>query len=217
MQAKPPAATGVVLKGQLPIRAIKPIHLVLAAMGLLVAFHAILGLLTLRLSQEKSQVEADIAVAQRVLRASQTQSLTQLEEQLRQAEARLGTMQGTFPERVNATSFISEVLAVAQNHQVRVTSVQGRRPKEQKIGQHQYVVAPYAITVQGQPFALVDFTGALQQTQQQTLIVRTAQLGQGAQGTTLVVEVELYSRPPASPAATAAPQPQKPATPPKAR
>lgn len=201
-------------KSKSGLRLPKPAVLVATTgIGALAIAYAILGLELLRGPQEYQEVESGIANANIVINKTQT-STDELVPALQQAEGQLAAIQGAFPNRVQTTPFLDGLFQLADRYTISLTNTQNRRSREQTIGQHKYVLAPFTITAEGDVPNLVAFLGAVEKMAGYTLVVRTAQLSKGTARASLIIEAEIYTRAPAAPepaVPTATPKIAKPA------
>ncbi len=183
----------VIPKSRLAATWLRPSTLLLAAIVVLIAAHAVLLLQWRQQEQTRPQVQADIAIAQRALSANTTDSLDGLRQGLRTKEAGLASLQDAFPTQVNSTALVAELLGLVRTNRVELVSFQGRQPRELIVGQHQYRLYPFNFRLQGNPGALVDFLGALENTEH-TLTVGGALLSETEEGTLLELDITLYTR-----------------------
>jgi len=176
-----------------------------AAGGLLVAY-AILGLTLMRQSQSLDAVRADSAISQRALQNSvQLVSSQDHQQAMARAEGKLAIAQAAIPERVHPTEVVAALLQLADATNVRVLRLQNSKAREQPLGQHTYGALPFVVTLQGATPDLVRFLAGLERMEGLTLVIRSARLTQAPGGTGLLIDLDIFTRPPQK-APKAAPQ-----------
>ena len=184
-------------RAHLGLRWLKPRYLALAAaLGLILAYAAI-GLALLRQHGSIDSLAEDLKVTRLAIGTKAPGSAGQLQTQVRQAEARLAAAQKTFPEQFEPLPFIAWLADLAQARGVELQSLQSSRATRRMVGQHEYQVTPFTISLRGQSTALVAFLSAVESAQQQATLGKVAQLALSEAGATLTVQVEVYTRVPA--------------------
>lgn len=189
---------------------LKPAHAFIAVGLALVVVYAFLGISILNTSGEVQDAQADIAVARGALASSRPSPAQDREARQRDAESRLAAALAAFPESVEGSGFLGGVLDLADAYRVQLTGAQNRQPAKQKVGQTTYTFVPFSLSLQGRRDDLVAFMAALEGITSQALVVRTVQLTQGPKTSVLVLQVELYTRPPED---QPQPAPKEPSTP----
>ncbi len=193
---------------------VKFAHIAIVAGGLIAMAYGVLGVTMLQQKDEAEKIDATLAVSQRTIVNQRTGTLAELEQQVRDAEARLGAMAEALPSAPDPRAFASRFVELSNTYKVDVMSLQTRKAREQVIGQTKYSVNTFGFNLRGSRGDVIAMLASMENDPGRTVIVQSARyapLDSGADRVALEVELGVYSKmadapAPAAPASAAKPK-----------
>lgn len=193
---------------------VRLIHVAIVIGGLTAMAYGVLGVTMLQQKDEAEKIDATLAVSQRTIANQRTGTIAELEQQVREAETRLGAMAEAAPNEPDPRAFTSRFVDLSNTYKVDVMSLQTRKAREQVIGQTRYSVNTFGFNLRGSRGDVIAMLASMENDPGRTVIVQSARyapLDGGVDRVTLEVELGVYSKAgavpaPAAPASAAKPK-----------
>ena len=113
-----------------------------------------------RQAGEREQLENDLVVAKALL-PQLTAQKEDMEDQLAQAQSLLDRSRAEFPESVECIEYGEDLFEIADDCDLRLTTLRPSKPTAKKVGAVTYSVSSFAVSVKGEVSDILDFVDAL--------------------------------------------------------
>ena len=176
---------------------LKPSHLAAVIILAILSAHGLMIYSYLDQTDRTEQLDSELAASERdlVRKEKSIMSEERLVVDFQEAGRQLANIRRLVPNYVDNTEFTTWLLNLAKENDVVISNLAHRPSSPQLVGEREYLIKGFNLSVDGTSSDLVAFIAALEKTDRQLLVVSSTQYSASDQGAKLSMELAVYTLP----------------------